>query len=208
MDFSVSLQNVARKLLEYSMMSKRLILVAILLMSAGFGLSAQTPVGEEYIPDQGYELGLEVQLDSSILGMDIFSTLPEGIIIRQSPQLRQSVISEVESNESKIVNGYRIRLYIGSSRDARNASLAVLNKFNSLYPYINAYRSYSSPNFKVTAGSFRNRVEAERLLREIKGNFPDAFIVRDKFRFPSMGTPNTSPLLPEDDPALREEVIL
>ena len=56
-------------------------------------------------------------------------------------------------------------------------------------PYINVYRSYSAPNFKVTVGSFRNRVEAQRMLDAIKDEFPDAFIVRDKFRYPSIGDP-------------------
>lgn len=172
---------------------ERIFSILVFLSLGAVSLRAQNST-EEYIPDQGYELGLEVQVDSSILGMDIFSSLPEGIVVNQSQQIRQLVNSEVESNATKMVNGYRIRLYIGSSRDARNESLSVLKKFNSLYPYINAYRSYSSPNFKVTVGSFRNRVEAESLLRQIKGNFPDAFIVRDKFRFPSMGTPNTDPL--------------
>ena len=68
-----------------------------------------------------------------------------------------------------------------------------------MYPGIQAYRSYASPNFKVTVGNFRTRLDAEALLRQIKGDFPDAFIVRERFKYPSIGSVD---LHPEEIPVL------
>ena len=134
--------------------------------------------------------GEEIQIDSSLYGTDIFSAIPESVVVRQDPRIRLALGDKIASDAEKTVNGFSIRLFIDNRRNAREASLEVLRRFNELYPYINVYRSYSAPNFKVTAGSFRNRVEAQRMLDAIKDEFPDAFIVRDKFRYPSIGDPD------------------
>ena len=76
---------------------------------------------------------------------------------------------------------------------AREESAAVIRRFNALYPHIQAYRSFASPNFKVTVGNFRTRLEAEALLQRLKGDFPDAFIVRERFKYPSIGRADTRP---------------
>ncbi|GAK92069.1 hypothetical protein JCM19298_2557 [Nonlabens ulvanivorans] len=37
---------------------------------------------------------------------------------------------------------------------------------------------YEAPNFKLWVGSYRNKLEAERALIEIKKDFPNAFILK------------------------------
>ena len=51
---------------------------------------------------------------------------------------------------------------------------------------IPTYYTYENSNFKVTVGDFRNKSEAAALLQKIKRDFPDAFVVRESFRFPSL----------------------
>jgi hypothetical protein len=36
------------------------------------------------------------------------------------------------------------------------------------------------PHFRLRAGDFRNRVEAEKCLRQIKPRFKEAFVTQDK----------------------------
>ena len=43
----------------------------------------------------------------------------------------------------------------------------------------------------------RTRVDAEILLREIQEEFPDAFIARERFKYPSMGAPDLRTLTEE-----------
>lgn len=145
-----------------------------------FAVSGQESAGEEFA------------IDSTFVGLNIFDLVPGGV--RQSAAVDTAVRRRIEANSTKMINGFRIRLYFNSAKNAREESAALMKRFNTLYPRIPVYRSYSTPNFKVTAGSFRTRAEAEYLLARIKTDFPDAFIVRERFRFPSMGTPDTSPL--------------
>jgi Sporulation related domain. len=164
--------------------------LALLLLAAP-ALSAQNP--EEEISSEIEHTGTEVQLDSTLLGRDIFSALPEQVVVRQSSAVRAALNRQVAGNAAKMYNGFRIRLYFASTRTAREESASVIRRFNEKYPHIQAYRSFASPNFKVTAGNFRTRLEAEALLRQIKGDFPDAFIVRERFKYPSIGRADTRP---------------
>ena len=148
---------------------------------------------EEEIPSEIEHAGEEVQVDSTLLGRDIFSALPERVVVRQSPAVRAALNKQVAANAGKQYNGFRIRLYFASTRTARDESAAVIRRFNALYPHIQAYRSFASPNFKVPAGNFRTRLEAEALLQRIKGDFPDAFIVRERFKYPTIGRADTRP---------------
>ena len=138
--------------------------------------------------------GIEVQLDSALLGRDIFSALPEQVVVRQSPAVRAALNRQVTANAGKSINGFRIRLFFASNRTARDESSSVIRRFNEMYPHVQAYRTYASPNFKVTVGNFRTRLEAEAFLRRIKGDFPDAFIVRERFKYPSIGQPGAASL--------------
>ena len=146
---------------------------------------------EEEGTDEIEHTGLETQVDSTLLGRDIFSALPERIVVRQTPAVRSALNNQVNANAEKGYSGFRIRLYFASSRTAREESAAVIRRFNTMYPYIQAYRTYASPNFKVTVGNFRSRLDAEAFLRRISGDFPDAFSVRERFKYPSIGRPDT-----------------
>ena len=143
--------------------------------------------------------GTEVQLDSALLGRDIFSALPEQVVVRQPSSVRAALNRQVAANAGKTINGFRIRLFFASNRTARDESSSVIRRFNEMYPHVQAYRTYASPNFKVTVGNFRTRLEAESFLRRIKGDFPDAFIVRDRFKYPSVGGADLTPADPEPD---------
>lgn len=136
--------------------------------------------------------GVESEIDSTLFGRDIFSTLPADMVVNQPASVRKALSAHVERNAGKTVNGYRIRLYFDSGRGSREASASVIRRFNEMYPSVQAYRTYASPNFKVTVGNFRTRVEAEYLLRRLKADFPDAFIVRERFKYPSIGRPDVA----------------
>ena len=170
-------------------MTRKILLTLAAVMFSALALRAQTL-------DQGTQevehAGVEAEIDSTLFGHDIFTTMPSGVSVKQSAAVRKALSSQVASNSKKTVNGYRIRLYFDSAKNAREASASVITRFNRMYPHIQAYRTFSSPNFKVTVGNFRTRVEAEYLLRSLKADFPDAFIVREKFKYPSIGTPDTS----------------
>jgi hypothetical protein len=77
--------------------------------------------------------------------------------------------------------GYRIQIYSGSNR---NAAYNTQAKFNKEFPEMRTYIIYHEPNFKVRAGDFRTRIEAERMKEQLKAWFPIMFIISEKINPP------------------------
>ncbi len=165
---------------------KRLVLIFAFFLLPLLEMAGQNAV----LGEEAEQAGQQAQIDSTLHGRDIFSVLPEDIVVRQSADVRRALLAATETNAAKTVSGYRIRLFLDSRRTAREESLSVMSRFHALYPRIPVYRSFSAPNYKVSVGNFRTRVEAEALIRMLKPEFPDAFIVRDKFQYPSLGRPD------------------
>ena len=104
--------------------------------------------------------------------------------VSRNPKLDMVVNKLKEINVKKqTMPGYRIQVYFGTQRSKANEIRAL---FNTHYPDIPATVSYSQPNFKVRAGDFRTRLEAQKHLRDVVLNFPGAFVIPDEIRLPSL----------------------
>jgi len=77
------------------------------------------------------------------------------------------------------LNGYRIHIFMEIGNDALKHAEEVKRKFEKAFPDIPIYLSYAEPYFRLRAGNFRNRVEAEKCLRRIKPKFKEAFVTSD-----------------------------
>jgi hypothetical protein len=80
--------------------------------------------------------------------------------------------------------GFRVQLYSGSARkDAYN----IQARFQQDFPDIRSYVTYTEPNFKVRAGDFRTRMEAEKFQDQLKRTYEGTFIVTEKINPPQEG---------------------
>lgn len=127
-----------------------------------------------------------IRLDSTLLNKDIFEIMPSRskgdagqVTVNQSIEVKSAMRERIASSSFRILPGYRVRIYFSNAQNAREASLAASEVFKEKHPGHNVYRSFTSPNFKVTVGDFRSRSEALVLLNSIKSDFPAAFIVRE-----------------------------
>ncbi|WP_410878590.1 SPOR domain-containing protein [Myroides sp. DW712] len=69
---------------------------------------------------------------------------------------------------------YNIQVFYGKNNDAKSA----LSRFKRLYPDLEATLVYSNPSYKVLAGNFKTRLEAERFLQTIKKDFDNSLLLR------------------------------
>lgn len=82
--------------------------------------------------------------------------------------------------------GYRVQVYYGSDRrEVFNQQ----NRFRNENSGINTYIIYKEPNYYLRVGDFRTRLEAQRLMNEIRPSFPTLFIFREKINAPNLDTP-------------------
>ena len=86
--------------------------------------------------------------------------------------------------------GYRVQFYSGPNRkEAFNAQ----NRLLQMHPELRTYINYKEPNFKVKAGDFRSRLEATKLIQDLKGIFSSLFIISERINPPKLADPNTTP---------------
>ena len=148
-------------------------------------LSAQeAPEGYEYVDSLVYVRVADI--DSTYVGLDVL-----GMNITQSDALVGSMRHHMKSNPGRAISGYRVRIFFDNKQTARAESQKTLARFESMYPGIRAYRTYTEPYFKVTVGDCRTRSEAMAILARIKKSFPNAFIVKESIKYPVVDRSHT-----------------
>lgn len=152
-------------------MMKRIIIILVLSALACYGAKAQD------------SLNL-ARMDSTYVGKTILSVIGPGAEVNQTPQVRQALDAYVTANARKAVQGYRIRVFYDNSPQARVRSEGIAAYLRSQYPETGVYRSFESPNYKVTIGDFRTKDEALKIYNAIKGIYPTAYIIKENINFP------------------------
>ena len=180
-------------------------LFSLILAAGSFALSAQEIEAVSQTPEvpEGYELvdSLVYRFvsgaDTTLIGKDIFHAMPlkargdkADVEIYQSQEVANALRGQVASNGSRMINGFRVRIFFDNKQSARAESEAVLKRFEELHRDIKAYRTYANPYFKVTVGDFRTKSEAMEVLSRIKTEFPSAFVVKESIEYPIVDRTN------------------
>jgi len=90
----------------------------------------------------------------------------------------------VASASPEMIQGFRVQLYSSTSIDEAEAKK---KEAEDLFPAEWFYLEFDSPTYKVRAGNFQNRFEADRLAKQLadKG-FPNSWTVPERvFKKPS-----------------------
>lgn len=99
------------------------------------------------------------------------------INIQQNPKFEQLLNEKRKINSSIAVNErYKTQVFSGVSEKAKKTLSDCKQNFTDLDGTI----VFNTPNYKVWIGNFRNRIEAERNLVEIKKIYPNAFLIKPK----------------------------
>lgn len=165
-------------------MTRRLTLIVTALAAGFLNLCAQTPSQPWEEPQQQTEYAPKI--DSSLLYKSISEVMPSRlnndpatVTVHQSEAITDSLRVRSERSAGVCLRGYRVRIYFSNSQNARRESSRAEQRFRESHPECPVYRSFSSPNFKVTAGDFPTRSEALALKSAISGEFPSAFVVME-----------------------------
>lgn len=74
-------------------------------------------------------------------------------------------------------DGFRIKIFLDINKEKMDK---VKSEFQTKYPDIPIYDDYIQPNFILTVGNFRTKLEAHEVLKKIQVDYPNAFIIRTK----------------------------
>ncbi len=134
---------------------------------------------QEYRVENG-----SAQVDSTLVGRSILSVLGPGVTVNQSRTMRSALDSYVSKNAAKKLSGFRIRVYFDNGQSARARSESIARSISNAYPGIGVYRTFESPNFKVSVGDFRTKDEALKVYHALKATYPTAIILKETINYP------------------------
>jgi hypothetical protein len=99
-------------------------------------------------------------------------------VINEEPDITRAMdYYKTLANSTDHINGWRIQLINTDNRRQMEAARA---KFSSKYPYLKMTWEHVQPYYKVKVGAYKDKMELEAFLRELKADFPRAIPVRDK----------------------------
>jgi len=105
------------------------------------------------------------------------------VIVHKDPRLdllvkKQAVINEATSRDGRRTDkGFRLMIV---STNNREEALAAKTKIYTYFPELKAYLWYQSPYFRVKAGNFKDRKDAEAYQKRMNTYFPrGVFIMKD-----------------------------
>lgn len=105
------------------------------------------------------------------------------VVVHKDPRLELLVKKQAQINEETSRNARRtekgFRLLIISTNN-RDEALAAKTKVYTYFPELKAYLWHQSPYYKLKAGNFKDRKEAETYQKRMKTYFPKGvFIMND-----------------------------
>lgn len=93
--------------------------------------------------------------------------------------------SNITSEGTRGMDGYRIQIYYSSVRTAREEASRARAEFLSKFPEIKSYEEYAEPGyFMVRAGDYRTKAQGYKYLLLIRKEFPNAYFVPTVINFP------------------------
>lgn len=101
------------------------------------------------------------------------------LTVNEDPKISELLrLQKNLEKENKLSLNYTIQLYYGELNRAND----VLKKYKNRFSDWPASLEYETPNYKVWAGNFPTRIEAERALKQIQREFSSAFILKPERR--------------------------
>lgn len=110
-------------------------------------------------------------------------SVPPGVVTVVESDRIKTLMADYAANKRPL-EGYRIQIFLGDRAQAENTRRTFLLQ----HPDVPAYLSYLAPNFRVRVGDLRDRVEAEGLRENLKGEFPGLYVVPDQIELPKLPT--------------------
>ena len=101
------------------------------------------------------------------------------VVIKQDPKLDSLLNQKIALDRERYANEYfTLQLYYGTLEVANET----LEKATEAFPHITMDLSFETPNYKVQAGKFKDKILGLKTLDTVKKVFPSAFLLTRKSR--------------------------
>lgn len=113
----------------------------------------------------------------------VVDTARKSVVVHKDPRIDLLVAKQAQINEEtsrdarRTVKGFRLMIISTNSRDE---AIAAKTKVYTYFPELKAYLWHQSPFYKLKAGNFKDRKEAEQYQKKLNEYFPKGvYIMND-----------------------------
>ena len=113
----------------------------------------------------------------------VLDTARKSVVVHKDPRIDLLVAKQAQINEEtsrdarRTVKGFRLMIISTNSRDE---AIAAKTKVYTYFPELKAYLWHQSPFYKLKAGNFKDRKEAEQYQKKLNEYFPKGvYIMND-----------------------------
>ncbi|MFB1003862.1 MAG: SPOR domain-containing protein [Bacteroidia bacterium] len=105
------------------------------------------------------------------------------ITIKIDEKINEQLRMKNASIDTTKIAGYRIQ--IAFSTDHNNV-ISSESEFKNWFPMFRnrVYTLYQQPYWKVRVGDYYREIDAQKMLKDVREHFPNAFLVKDNIRRP------------------------
>jgi hypothetical protein len=118
-----------------------------------------------------------------VMAQSTINTDTNSVVIHKDPRVealakKQAALNAaIKKASARSMRGYRL-LVINTNK--RNEAIDAKTKIYTYFPELKAYLIYQTPYFKLKAGNFRTRDEADRYRKNLNAVFPKGvYIIND-----------------------------
>ncbi|MEM9820264.1 MAG: SPOR domain-containing protein [Bacteroidota bacterium] len=106
-----------------------------------------------------------------------FMLKAQSVKVNEDPIVSKMMLRMAQINQFQpSVEGWRIQIL--ATTDRRKLE-EVKTKFQAKYPLISVDWTHEKPYYKLKAGAFATKLEAARLLHQLKKDYPGAYTAKD-----------------------------
>lgn len=122
-----------------------------------------------------------IELAQTGLFSSSYSSYNAQVFINGNPKLLNIIKNHKKLNKETLeIRGWRIRVFMGSGRNARAQANMVKLKIRNWYPDVVPHLVHHSPYFKILVGDFRTRIEAESFRKKLIKDYPNCYVVESE----------------------------
>ncbi len=81
--------------------------------------------------------------------------------------------------------GWRINIFFETGNNSKKLALEAKAAFVQNHANVPCYLVFQEPYYKVRVGDYRSQLEAEKFLRQLANEYPNAFVVEDDINYPN-----------------------
>ncbi len=117
-----------------------------------------------------------------------YSQNNEGNIkIIQDSRIDTLLSKHIELNEEYAqIDGWRINIFFEAGNYSKRLAVEAKSQFVNRHSDVSCYLIFQEPYYKVRIGDYRTKMEAEKFLKEIEREYPNAFVIKDNINYPKL----------------------